>query len=172
MPNVTARTLTCATAALLLATACGDRNENDNAIAGDSAAMTTGASGGTLTNEPTTSANTGATVGEVDVEDVSLGRTIGSDGKISDKTDEFRTTDEIIAVVETDDNAAGQELVARWMYRETQQVVAEQREVVASGEDARTTFRLTKSSAWPAGKYTLQIMHAGRELNSTDFTVK
>jgi hypothetical protein len=161
MTNFSIRTLTCATAAMLVATACGDRRDRDMAMRGDTmGGITTGTSAGTLANA------------EIDIDDLSLGRSVGTDGKIRDKTDEFRTNDDIVAVVETDDGAAGQELVARWTYRETQQVVEEQRQVVAGGDDARTTFRLRKASAWPAGNYSVQIMHNGREVKSKDFTVR
>jgi hypothetical protein len=181
MTSTILRTLTCATT-LMLVTACG---RDEARVAADTLANTTGmssgmnggmaggTSGGTLANDAGTAGTTGtATAGEVDVEEITLGRSVGTDGKISDKTDEFRATDEIVAVVETDDDASGQELVARWTYRETEQLVEEQRQTVAAGDDARTTFRLKKSSAWPAGKYTLRILHNGREVRSSDFSVK
>lgn len=108
----------------------------------------------------------------LDIESLELGRAVGTDGKISDETDEFRPNDEIIAVVETDDNAANKELLARWTYGDNEQVVNEQRQTVSTGDDVRTTFRLTKQGAWPVGKYHVRIMYNGREVKSADFEVK
>ena len=109
---------------------------------------------------------------EVDIEGLELGRAVGTDGKITDKTNDFRPADDIVAVVETDDNEAGKELVARWTYGDNDQLVSEQRQTVAAGNEARTTFRLTKQNAWPTGTYHLRILHNGKEVKSEQFTVK
>lgn len=167
------RNLVCAGTMLVLATGCartGDRAERaadtlatSSMRAMDSVAGTTSASGGTLSPD------------DIDIEGLEVGRTVGADGKISDETDEFRPTDEIIAVVETDDNEAGKELLARWTYGEddkSEQVVNEQRQTVGAGRDARTTFRLTRQGAWPVGKYHLRIMAGGKEVKSKEFEVK
>jgi hypothetical protein len=152
--------LTGAMTVLFATAACGDRDRNDNTMIGDSVAATS-TSGGTLANTD-----------DVDIEELTLGRGTSANGTVSEKTDEFRPTDAIVAVVETDDDDAGKELVARWTFGDNDQLVAEQREIVATGNDARTTFRLTKDSAWPTGKYHVRIMHNGKELKSADFTVK
>ena len=159
------RAVACLAATLLLATACGDRDRDETAVIADSTAY-----GATMRADSAGAAGTLA--GDIDIESVDLGRSVGADGKISDGTDEFRTNDVIIAVVETDDDASGKELVARWTYGDNHQLVEEQRQTVAAGEDARTQFKLTKGGAWPAGKYTLHILHNGREVEKKEFSVK
>ncbi|MCO4099874.1 hypothetical protein [Gemmatimonas sp.] len=139
--------------------ACGDRDKTDNTMMGDSVAATSN-SGGTLSGD------------DVDIEGLALGRTVGTDGKITDKLEEFRTTDTIVAVVETNENDAGKELSARWTYGDDEQLIEEQRQTVAAGEKARTMFRLTKASAWPVGTYHVRLLHNGKEVKSADFTVK
>ena len=146
---------------LFVLTACNDRNKTNEArVATDSVVAST-SSAGTITSDS-----------DVDIESLDLGRTVGADGKITDKTDEFRPSDTIIAVVETDDNQAGKELLARWTYGDNNQVVLEQRQTVVTGSDARTTFRLTKPTAWPTGTYHVRILYNGKEVKSEEFTVK
>lgn len=114
-----------------------------------------------------------ATIEELDVEEVTLGRRLNTDNTVADATDDFGVRDTIIAVVKTEDAAPGQQIVARWTFGPNDQVVAEQTETVAAtGEEARTIFRLTKASAWPKGEYHLRIMNGAKELASKDFEVK
>ncbi|MES2525040.1 MAG: hypothetical protein V4617_20245 [Gemmatimonadota bacterium] len=153
------RTIAGLSLALFSATACGDKDKTNDGLAVDS----------------TTAANTGTgtmSTEELDVESIEFGRAVGADGKVAEKIGDFGTRDTIVAVVETDDNAAGKELVARWTYGDNDQLVEEQRQTVAAGQDVRTTFRLTKASAWPTGTYHLRIMHNGKEEKSEQFTVK
>jgi hypothetical protein len=153
------RTIAGLTVALFTAAACGDKDKDATVATTDSAAAM-GTSAGTLASD------------DVDVESLDLGRTVGTDGKIADKTDEFRPTDAIVAVVETDDNAAGKELIARWTYGDNDQLVEEQRQTIAAGNDVRTTFKLTKPTAWPTGKYHVRIIANGKERKSEEFSVK
>lgn len=157
------RTIAGLSAALLLATACADRDdraENSNTMIGDSVAATSN-SGGTL-----------ATTDEIDIEGIELGRAVNAEGKIAQKMGEFRTNDTIIAVIETDENAAGKEIAVRWSYGDADQLIEEQTQAVAAGSEARTMFRITKASAWPTGKYRIRVMHNGKEVKSEEFTVK
>ncbi|HYW30283.1 MAG TPA: hypothetical protein VE869_02170 [Gemmatimonas sp.] len=153
------RTIAGLSLALFSVTACGDKKDGNEGLAVDS---TTAAN----------SAAAAAATDEVDVESIDIGRTVGVDGKIAEKLGEFRVRDTIVAVVETDDNAGGKELLARWTYGDNKELVEEQRQTVAAGSDVRTTFRLVKATAWPVGTYHLQVMHNGKELKTEQFTVK
>ena len=133
--------------------------------------------------DTTTTADTATATGTVAppagaalrVTDVDLGKRVGSDNSISDKTDDFGTRDTIVAVVKTEGTpAAGATLVARWTFQDGQ-VVQEQTENVAaptSGTEARTVFRLSKATAWPTGRYTLRVLHNGTEVQTKEFEVK
>ncbi len=138
--------------------ACGDKAD-ETRVSTDSAISTT-TSTGTITTD------------DVDIEGLELGRTVGADGKIAEKMDEFRTNDTIVAVVETDDNESGKELIARWTYGDNDQLVEEQRQTVSVGTDARTAFRITKPTGWPIGTYHVRIMYNGKEVKSEEFKVK
>jgi hypothetical protein len=151
------RTVAGVSVALFSLTAC-DKKADDNRMAADTG-MAASTSSGTL-------------AGDIDVEGIDLGKRVGADGKIADKTDAFNTADTVVAIVDTDDNAGGKELIARWTYGDSDQVVSEQRQTVAVGKDVYTTFRLTKETPWPTGTYHVRIMYNGKELKSSEFTVK
>jgi hypothetical protein len=150
-------------AASLALAACGRRDE--------ARTETEGGDVGRIDSSTMTAPS--ATIEELDVEDVTLGRRLNTDNTVADATDDFGVRDTIIAVVKTEDAAPGQELVARWTFGDADQAVAEQTQRVASGaENARTVFRLTKGSAWPKGDYHLRIMSGTKELAKKDFEVK
>ena len=160
MTRLIARTFThgALAAGLVLAGACKGRD--------------TQAAGGDVADSAAAATVPNATATDVDIDNVSLGRTLGSDNKIADGTTDFSPRDTVIAVVETGHAPAGAQLVAHWTYGDNNQVIADQTETIASTDDARTIFRLTKSSAWPKGKYHLRLTNGEKELATKDFEVK
>lgn len=162
-----------ATLALLLVSACNrTENRSDAPVGGvgtggtaEGAAVGTQTSGGDVVGGQ-------AKTAEIELEDLSLGRTIDQENKVTDKTDSFGSGDVIYAVVETDENEAGLPLTARWTFGDDGQVVNEQTQTVAQGDEARTVFRLSKGSAWAKGDYRVQIMYNGREVKSAKFKIE
>lgn len=124
---------------------------------------TTTAAGAVITPAPT--------AGVVTVVDVDMGKAIGADKKITDKTDDFAPTDQIFASVHTTGTAPTANLAARWTF-ENGTVVDERTENIASNGDAYTEFHIAKPSGWPKGKYTLHLLLDGKEVRTKDFTVK
>jgi hypothetical protein len=124
---------------------------------------TTTAAGAVITPTPTPTA--------VAVVDVDLGKAIGADKKITDKTDDFTPKDQIFASVHTNGNAPAASLTARWTF-EDGTVVDERSENIAANGDAYTEFHIAKPSGWPKGKYTLHLLLDGKEVRTKDFTVK
>jgi hypothetical protein len=155
-----------AAAAIALAAACG-RNDADRV---DNTATTTPAP------EATTSASGGAVATDVgsgvDIEGLQLGRAVDANNRVANAMEDFRPNDTIYAVVETDDNEAGKQLVARWTYGDNDQLVAEQTQTVAAGSETRTVFKLSKPSGWPKGEYHVRILHNGQEVKNAEFEVK
>lgn len=170
MPHMTRalRAPLCTALALAVATACGrndDRADNTAVATTPAPEVTTSASGGAVSTADATNV--------IDVESLTLGRAVGPDNKVTDEADDFRPSDTIFAVLETDDDdAANQQLTARWTYGRDNQVVSEQTQTVAGGDDARTVFQLAKPSGWPTGNYRIQILHNGREIKTANFEVK
>ena len=147
---------------LLLAAACAGRDDagHDSAAVADSAANATAAATGTTP------------AGDViDVEELHLGRALKADSSVAEDMDDFRTTDTIYGVMETDANESGKQVVARWTMGDNDQVVSEETRTVATGEKARTVFR-GKTGGWAPGKYHLRILYNGAEVKSEEFEVK
>lgn len=107
---------------------------------------------------------------EVRVADVELGRAIGSDNRISDRTDDFRPNDTIYASVITEGTAANQTLTARWTFEDDQVVDESTRTISATGQDV-TEFHISRPGGFPTGRYKVQVLLNGREVESKDFRV-
>ena len=107
----------------------------------------------------------------VRVTDVKVGRGLGADKRLTDPTDEFRPTDVIYAVVETQGSDPNAALQARWTYQDGQVVDETSRNISAAGQDV-TEFHISKPGGWPAGKYKVEILLNGASTATEDFEVK
>ena len=116
-----------------------------------------------------TTGTTGATA--VRVTDVSLGRSVGADKAIIDRTDTFRPNDTIYASVATDGSANNTTLRARWTF-EDGQVVDESTRTIAPNNRERTEFHISKPNGWPAGKYKLEVFVDNQPAETKNFEVK
>lgn len=147
--------------ALLLAAACGgDSKTADSSAVADSAANATAAATGTT-----------PAADEIDIEGIKLGRALKADSTIADEVGEFKATDTIYAVMETDANESGKQITARWTMGDNDQVISEETRTVATGESAHTVFR-GKAGGWAPGKYHLRLMYNGKESKAAEFEVK
>ena len=107
----------------------------------------------------------------VRVSDVKLGRAIGADKRLTEETDDFRPTDVIYAVVETQGSGSTAALQARWTFEDGQVVDESSRNISAAGGDF-TEFHISKPSGWPKGKYKVEILLNGQPVETEDFEVK
>lgn len=112
-----------------------------------------------------------ATAQEVRVTAVDLGRSIGSDRKITDATDTFAANDVIYASVRTSGTSPSAVLKARWTYQDGQ-VVDETEQSIAPSADAATEFHISKPDGWPTGKYKLEVFLNGTAVETEEFEVK
>ena len=117
------------------------------------------------TDQPAT--DTAAT--ELRVNDVTLGRSVGSDNRVTDRTNDFGVRDTIYVVVETDRSTAGGTLAARWTF-EDGQVVDETTRTV--GSETVTNFHIANPDAWPAGRYRVEILVNGAVARTEEFTIR
>ena len=115
-----------------------------------------------------TTANTSTVVR---VTDVTLGRAIGGDKAVTDKTEDFKPNDTIYASVTTEGTAASASLRARWTYGDGQ-VVDESTRTIAPGGRAMTEFKIAKPEGWPLGNYQVEIFLDGRSAETKKFEVK
>ncbi|HET6778161.1 MAG TPA: hypothetical protein VFH26_04685 [Gemmatimonadales bacterium] len=107
----------------------------------------------------------------VRVADVKLGRAVGADKRVTEETDDFRPTDVIYAVVETQGSGSTAALQARWTYEDGQVVDESSRNISAAGGDF-TEFHISKPSGWPKGNYKVEILLNGQPVETEDFEVK
>jgi hypothetical protein len=107
----------------------------------------------------------------VRVTGVELGRSVGSDGRITERADSFRPNDTIYASVNTEGTATGTTLSARWTF-EDGQVVDERSQPVSSSGAVVTAFHIAKPDGFPAGRYKVEIRLNGQVAESKDFEVK
>jgi len=118
-----------------------------------------------------TSATPAPASASLDVGDIDMGRHVGADKKISDKTDDFAPKDTIYASIHTKGGSAPVQLMAHWTFQDST-VVAEDTQTVQPGVDADTEFHIVKAGGWPKGKYTIHVMADGKEVKTKDVTVK
>jgi hypothetical protein len=105
------------------------------------------------------------------VSDVTLGRSVGADNRVTDRTTTFAPRDTVYAAVETDRSATGGTLTARWTF-EDGQVVDETTRNVSGNEQTVTRFHIVNPAGWPAGRYRLHVLVNGDEVETEEFTVR
>jgi hypothetical protein len=111
-----------------------------------------------------------ASQGALKVAGISLGRAIAPDKTVADQTDSFRPTDTFYVSVKTEGGAKEARLSARWTY-EDGQLVDESTQSIAPSGPAVTEFHVSKSGAWPAGSYKVEVSLNGAPAGHKEFKV-
>lgn len=101
---------------------------------------------------------------------IELGRAVGADKRVTDKTEVFKPTDTIYVSVVTQGSAPSATLQARWTYQDGQ-VVNESSQTIAPTGTAATEFHISKPDGWPAGVYTVEVLLNGSSARKVDFKV-
>ena len=138
--------------ALALVAACGKKDDQ------------TAESAGTI------GTTTGATA-SLQVADVTVGRSIGADKRVTNETTEFGARDTVFASVHTTGMATGATVTARFTFQDGQ-TVEERSETISPTGDTYTEFHIAKPSGWPAGRYTVHVLVNGQEAATKEYTVK
>jgi hypothetical protein len=110
--------------------------------------------------------------GPLRVSDVEIGRRIGSDKRINDQTDDFAVRDTIYVSVVTEGASSGSRIAAKWTYNDKQVVDSSSQTISPAGGTTVTEFHITKPTAWPKGKYKVEIRLDGVAAGTKDFEVK
>lgn len=105
------------------------------------------------------------------VASVETGKGLNADKTLANNTDDFGVRDTIYATVHTTGTSAGAKLAAKWTFQDGQ-TVSESSQDVAPTADANHEFHIQKATAWPKGKYKVEVMLDGASAGSKDFTVK
>ena len=115
--------------------------------------------------------NTPAGTAGVRVTDVALGRSVGGDKAITDRTDTFKPNDTIYASVATEGSAPSATLRAKWSF-EDGQLVDESTRTIAPNNRERTEFHISKPDGWPAGKYKVEVFLNDQSTETKNFDVR
>jgi hypothetical protein len=104
------------------------------------------------------------------VADVSLGRAVDANRRVTDETDEFRSTDVIHASVRTEGSANDATLTARWHYQDGQ-VVDESSQPISPTGTAHTEFHIAMPAGLPTGDYRVEILLNGQSVHTKSLKV-
>lgn len=105
------------------------------------------------------------------VQGIEVGKAVGADKRVASPTTTFGRRDTIYVSVATEGAAPSKTLSAKWTYQDGR-VVKEQSEGIAPTGPAATEFHIAKGSAWPAGKYKVEIAVDGTPAGTKDFEIK
>jgi hypothetical protein len=106
----------------------------------------------------------------VRVTDVDLGRALGADKRVTDKTNSFTPTETIYVSVRTEGSASTATLKARWTYEDGQLVQEFSRSIAPAGT-AVTEFHVAKPDGWPKGSYKVEVFLNGNSVETESFKV-
>jgi len=182
---------TATVAGLLVLTACGKKEDQQNAApapaatapaaastapAAAPAAATTAAAVAAPAAQP--AAAPAAPVAAADtlkVGAVTLGNAVGADKKVAKAKNAFAPSDKTIyASVATDGTTAGATLNAKWTYQDgdTATTVSDISQSISTDGPAVTTFKIQNPNEWPEGKYKVAISLNGQTVGNEAFEVK
>ncbi|MBV6523028.1 MAG: hypothetical protein MNPFHGCM_03195 [Gemmatimonadaceae bacterium] len=106
---------------------------------------------------------------------IALGRHLGSNNVVSDTASVFGRRDTIYVSVTVQNAAPTSALTAKWTFQTGQLVDSTSQAIARTDATNATTvteFHISKKSAWPAGKYKVEIWLDGATVGSRDFQVK
>jgi hypothetical protein len=120
----------------------------------------------------TTTATVAIDTTPVRVSDIQVGKSVGTDKKVGNQTTSFGVRDTMFVAVVTEGAAKDAKLTTRWTYN-GKQVVKELNETVSTtGGEAVTDFHVEKKTAWPKGKYQVEVLLNGVSAGTKDLEVK
>ena len=130
----------------------------------------------TTLTDTTTLGTTTATVAldttPIRVSDIQVGKGVGSDKKVSNQTTSFGVRDTMYVAVITDGAAKDAKLTAKWTFNDKQVVKESSQTISPAGGTTATEFHIDKKSAWPVGKYKVEVMLNGVSAGTKDLAVK
>jgi hypothetical protein len=156
---MTARIGTLASALLLVGTIAACNKKNDSTVTD-------------TTSLGTTTATVAVDTAPLRVSDIQVGKGVGSDKKIGDQTTSFGVRDTMYVSVITDGAAKDAKLSTKWTYNGKQVVNESSQTISPTGGTTATEFHVDKKSAWPKGKYTVEVMLNGASAGTKDLEVK
>jgi hypothetical protein len=119
----------------------------------------------------TTTATVAVDTSPLRVSDIQTGKAVGSDNKIGDQTTSFAVRDTMYVSVITDGAAKDAKIGAKWTFNG--KTVSEDSQTISpTGGTTATEFHILKKTAWPKGKYTVDVSLNGVSAGTKDLEVK
>ena len=146
--------------ALLLTAALAACNKKDDTTLTDTTSLGTTTSTIALDTAP------------IRVRDIQVGKGVGSDKKVGNQTSEFGVRDTMYVAVITDGAARDARLSTKWTYNDRQVVDESTQTISPAGGETATEFHVTKKTAWPKGKYKVEVMLNGVSAGTKDLEVR
>lgn len=120
----------------------------------------------------TTTATVALDTAPIRVSDIQVGKRVGSDKKIGDQTTSFGVRDTMYVAVITEGAAKDAKLSTKWTFNDRQVVNESSQTISPAGGETATEFHVQKNSAWPKGKYKVEVMLNGVSAGTKDLEVK
>jgi len=120
----------------------------------------------------TTTATVAIDTTPVRVSDIQVGKSVGTDKKIGDQMTSFGVRDTMYVAVITDGAAKDAKITTKWTYNGKQVVKELNETVTTTGGEAVTDFHVEKKTAWPKGKYQVEVLLNGVSAGTKDLEVK
>ena len=120
----------------------------------------------------TTTATVAMDTTPIHVSDIQVGKGVGSDKKVGDQTTSFGVRDTMYVAVITAGAAKDAKLTAKWTYNDTKVVKESSQTISPAGGETATEFHIDKKSAWPKGKYKVEVLLNGVSAGTKDLEVK
>ena len=120
----------------------------------------------------TTTATVALDTAPIRVSDIQVGKNVGSDKKVGDQTTSFGVRDTMYVAVITDGAARDAKLTTKWTFNDRQVVNESSQTISPAGGETATEFHVDKKSAWPKGKYKVEVMLNGISAGTRDLEVK
>jgi hypothetical protein len=159
MTRSTTRVGALASALILLGTLAACNKKNDTTLTD-------------TTSLGTTTATVAVDTAPIRVSDIQVGKGVGSDKKIGDQTTSFGVRDTMYVSVITDGAAKDAKITTKWTFNGKQVVKESSQTISPTGGTTATEFHVDKKSAWPVGKYTVEVMLNGVSAGTKDLEVK
>jgi hypothetical protein len=159
MIRTTSRVAALASAVVLFGTLAACNKKNDTTLTD-------------TTSLGTTTATVAVDTTPLRVSDIQVGKGVGSDKKVADQTTSFGVRDTMYVAVITDGAAKDAKITTKWTYNGTKVVKESSQTISPTGGTTATEFHIDKKSAWPKGKYKVEVMLNGVSSGTKDLEVK
>ena len=120
----------------------------------------------------TTTATVAVDTAPIRVSDIQVGKSVGTDNKVSDQTSDFAVRDTIYVAVITDGAAKDATISTGLTFNGKSAGSPIVTTVSPTGGNNATEFHFAKKSAWPKGKYTVNVLLNGTSAGTKDIEVK